>query len=54
MAEPTIQVRGPAWRLGDFQAVAGVDFDVRPGARFGLLGPNGAGQTALTSSSWPS
>jgi ABC-2 type transport system ATP-binding protein len=27
------------------EAVAGIDFDVRPGEIFGLLGPNGAGKT---------
>lgn len=32
-------------RFGDFVAVDGVSFDVRPGICFGLLGPNGAGKT---------
>jgi len=40
-----IEVRGLRKRYGDFDAVRGVDFDVRPGEVFGLLGPNGAGKT---------
>ncbi|HUG39458.1 MAG TPA: ATP-binding cassette domain-containing protein [Longimicrobiales bacterium] len=32
-------------RYGDFEAVAGVDLRVPPGATYGLLGPNGAGKT---------
>ena len=32
---------------GDFVAVDGVTFDVRPGEVFGLLGPNGAGKTTV-------
>ena len=40
-----IEVRGLAKRFGEVQAVAGIDFDVRPGEIFGFLGPNGAGKT---------
>jgi ABC-2 type transport system ATP-binding protein len=43
--ETTIKVRGLVKHFGDFQAVAGVDFDVHPGEIFGFLGPNGSGKT---------
>lgn len=33
-------------RYGEVTAVAGIDFEVRPGECFGLLGPNGAGKTS--------
>lgn len=38
-------MRGLRKSYGDFEAVKGVDFEVRPGEVFGLLGPNGAGKT---------
>ena len=31
---------------GEFEAVKGVDLDVRPGEAFGFLGPNGAGKSS--------
>ena len=34
-------------RYGDFEAVAGITFDVADGEIFGLLGPNGAGKSTL-------
>ncbi|HVF01364.1 MAG TPA: ATP-binding cassette domain-containing protein [Rubrobacteraceae bacterium] len=37
--------RGLRKTYGDFQAVRGVDFQVRRGECFGFLGPNGAGKT---------
>src|SRR3954453_2652174 len=40
-----IQVRGLRVRYGDFEAVRGVDLDVRRGEVFALLGTNGAGKT---------
>jgi ABC-2 type transport system ATP-binding protein len=40
-----IHVRGLTKSYGDFQAVKGIDFEVRAGEVFGLLGPNGAGKT---------
>ncbi|MDQ6625085.1 MAG: ABC transporter ATP-binding protein [Verrucomicrobiota bacterium] len=44
--EFAIYVRGLRKAYGDFEAVKGVDFEVRPGEVFGLLGPNGAGKTS--------
>ena len=43
--EYAIYVRGLRKAYGDFEAVKGIDFEVRPGEVFGLLGPNGAGKT---------
>ena len=43
--EPVIQVAGLHKAYGDFEAVRGIDFDVKEGEIFGLLGPNGAGKT---------
>jgi ABC-2 type transport system ATP-binding protein len=40
-----ISVKGLRKSYGDFEAVRGIDFDVRSGEVFGLLGPNGAGKT---------
>jgi ABC-2 type transport system ATP-binding protein len=44
--ELAIYVRGLTKSYGDFQAVKGLDFEVRSGEVFGLLGPNGAGKTS--------
>ncbi|MFL6589031.1 MAG: ABC transporter ATP-binding protein, partial [Chthoniobacterales bacterium] len=41
-----IYVRGLRKSYGGFEAVKGIDFEVRPGEVFGLLGPNGAGKTS--------
>jgi len=43
--DPIIQVTALTKNYGDFQAVKGIDFEVRAGEVFGLLGPNGAGKT---------
>ena len=43
--EVTLMARGLRKTYGDFQAVRGVDFQVRRGECFGFLGPNGAGKT---------
>ena len=43
--EFAIHVRGLRKSYGDFEAVKGIDFEVRAGEVFGLLGPNGAGKT---------
>ena len=40
-----VVARDLAKRFGDFEAVRGVDFDVRGRECFGFLGPNGAGKT---------
>jgi ABC-2 type transport system ATP-binding protein len=40
-----IEVRDLRKRYGEFEAVRGIDIDVRRGEVFGLLGPNGAGKT---------
>jgi ABC-2 type transport system ATP-binding protein len=40
-----IECRELSKRFGDFVAVDGVSFEVRPGEVFGFLGPNGAGKT---------
>jgi ABC-2 type transport system ATP-binding protein len=40
-----VEVRGLRKSYGDFEAVRGIDFELRAGEVFGLLGPNGAGKT---------
>ncbi|MDQ6708662.1 MAG: ABC transporter ATP-binding protein [Acidobacteriota bacterium] len=40
-----ISVQGLRKKYSDFEAVKGIDFEVRTGEVFGLLGPNGAGKT---------
>lgn len=42
-----ISVENIVKRYGDFEAVAGITFDVADGEIFGLLGPNGAGKSTL-------
>ena len=41
-----IWARGLRKSYGDFEAVRGIDLDVRPGESFGFLGPNGAGKSS--------
>lgn len=45
MTETVISVKGLAKRYGDFEAVRGIDLEVRRGEIFAFLGPNGAGKT---------
>ncbi|MFV0259393.1 MAG: ABC transporter ATP-binding protein [Acidimicrobiales bacterium] len=41
-----VRARGLRKTFGDFVAVDGIDFEVRPGEVFGFLGPNGAGKSS--------
>jgi lipooligosaccharide transport system ATP-binding protein len=41
-----IRARGLRKSFGDFEAVKGIDVEVRPGEAFGFLGPNGAGKSS--------
>ncbi len=41
-----MHARGLRKSYGDFEAVAGIDLDVRKGEAFGFLGPNGAGKSS--------
>jgi len=43
---PLIAAHGLVKRFGDFEAVRGIDVEVRPGESFGFLGPNGAGKSS--------
>jgi ABC-2 type transport system ATP-binding protein len=43
--QTAIQVSDLHKSYGDFEAVRGIDFEVKAGEVFGLLGPNGAGKT---------
>jgi ABC-2 type transport system ATP-binding protein len=45
--QPAIVVDNIVKRYGDFEAVAGINFQVAEGEIFGLLGPNGAGKSTL-------
>ena len=45
MPDAVISARSLTKRFGPFEAVKGIDFDVRSSECFGFLGPNGAGKT---------
>jgi ABC-2 type transport system ATP-binding protein len=45
MTNPVLQVTNLQKRFGDFTAVDGISFSMKPGEILGLLGPNGAGKT---------
>ena len=45
MVGSVVLARSLVKRYGPFEAVRGIDFDVRPSECFGFLGPNGAGKT---------
>lgn len=45
--EAVVLARDLVKRFGDFEAVKGINFEVRGGECFGLLGPNGAGKTSI-------
>src|SRR5436190_21988094 len=41
-----VQAKALVKRFGEFEAVRGIDVEVRRGEAFGFLGPNGAGKTS--------
>lgn len=45
MTAPVLEVHNLTKRFGEFTAVNGISFAIRPGEILGLLGPNGAGKT---------
>lgn len=48
MTHPTVvSAREVCKSFGDFQALRGINLDIKPGECFGLLGPNGAGKSTF-------
>ena len=46
VSTPLVEARGLTKHFGDFVAVDGIDFEIKPGEALGFLGPNGAGKTS--------
>lgn len=46
MTSSILSVKNVKKKYGDYEAVRGVSFEVKPGEVFGILGPNGAGKTS--------
>lgn len=46
-AVPAIQIHGLTKHFGDFQALRGIDLEVKHGESLVIFGPNGAGKTTL-------
>jgi lipooligosaccharide transport system ATP-binding protein len=46
-ARTLVRATGLIKKFGEFEAVKGVDLDVRAGEAFGFLGPNGAGKSSI-------
>jgi fructose transport system ATP-binding protein len=46
-ATPVLEARGLVKRYGHVTALAGADFDLRPGEILGVIGDNGAGKSTL-------
>lgn len=46
VSDSLVQARALCKRFGAFEAVRGIDIDVRAGEVFGFLGPNGAGKSS--------
>jgi lipooligosaccharide transport system ATP-binding protein len=44
--DPLVRAVGLRKRFGEFEAVGGIDLEVRRGEAFGFLGPNGAGKSS--------
>ena len=47
MTESAVSIRAVRKSYGTFEALKGIDLDIRPGEVFSILGPNGAGKTTL-------
>jgi lipooligosaccharide transport system ATP-binding protein len=46
VADSLVRAVGLTKRFGNFEAVGGIDLDVKRGEAFGFLGPNGAGKSS--------